>query len=64
MRMVLVLLLMSAGCSKKAPPKVELKQENSNPFKDVTPKKVGDQVETIQKEEEERNDKRIEQMKE
>ena len=48
MRLLLVLLL--CGCPTE------------NPYKNVAPKKVKQQVEQIQQQEDEKNDKRLEQM--
>jgi len=49
--MRLVLLLLLAGCPTE------------NPYKNVAPKKVKQDVEKIQQQEDEKNDKRLEQMK-
>ena len=69
MRVTLLLIALSLGaCAKKkpaAPPPEPAAQENKNqnPYHDVRPQKVKADVEAIQKAEEDRNDKRIEQMK-
>jgi len=53
---ILVALLMLAGCPSK-------KGENLNPYHDVTPQKVKQKVEQIQQQEDERNDKKLEELK-
>jgi len=72
--MALLLALSLAGCARKHAAKPEAQSAESqgadlqpatskNPYHDVMPQKIKDQVETIQKQEEDRNDRRIEQMK-
>ena len=52
------LWLALSGC-----PKEPAKQENLNPYHDVAPQKVKQQVEQTLRQEDERNDKRMEEMK-
>ncbi len=59
MRIFLLLALALSGC----PEKPRAPEENSNPYHNVTPQKMKDKVEAIQKQEDERNDKRLEEMK-
>lgn len=63
----LLLLLDVTGCPAKRPrdlpePAADM-AKNLNPYKDVAPKKVGADVEKIQQQEEQRNDKRLEEAK-
>ncbi len=65
---VVLVLALPLGCKKtgSAPPPEPVAQpaENKNPYRNVTPQKVKEKVEDIQKKEDELNDKRMEQMKE
>ena len=57
-RLALALMLAAPfGCKKPAT------RENKDPYRDVTPQKVKDRVEDIQKKEDQQNEKRMEQMK-
>ena len=57
-RSLLVLLLALSGCPRERP-----KPENLNPYHDVAPPKIKQQVEQIQQKEDERNDRRVEELK-
>jgi hypothetical protein len=56
---ILVAVLLLAGC----PPKKKEAGENLNPYHDVTPQKIKQKVEQIQQQEDERNEKKLEEMK-
>ena len=63
-RLLAVLLFLSfalAGCKSK--PKAAAPEPDRNPYREVMPEKVKQQVEDVQKKEEQRDDKLIENAK-
>jgi hypothetical protein len=58
-RLLVLSLLVLCGCPKQRP----AKEENRDPYRNVTPQKVQEKVEKIQQQEDQRNDRRMEELK-
>lgn len=57
--LLLLVAVTMCGCPRKQP----ANEENRDPYRNVTPQKVKEQVEKIEQHEDERNERRLQEMK-